>query len=94
LFVKISISKDQIVTMTSGPLKYKTEFQLMPNGNVAYQFTKDICIDIINETFTKEKKEFLEYYMGTEALNSALIHLTPKKVSSFPDRSEYFTANI
>lgn len=94
LLVMASISKDYVVTLTAGPLKYETPYELIPGENMTYQFTKDIGIDIANKTFTKEKKEFLEYYMGTDALNSALMHLTPKRVSSLPDRSEYFTANI
>lgn len=94
LLVMASISKDYVVTLTAGPLKYETPYELIPDENMTYQFTKDIGIDIANKTFTKEKQEFLRYYMGSKFFESALKMITPKKISTLPNKSKYFIADI
>ncbi|EKR89737.1 hypothetical protein LEP1GSC163_0194 [Leptospira santarosai str. CBC379] len=94
LYVMISISENRKVTLTAGPLKYIAGYDSIPSMNVRYQFCKEISIDVANKTFTKEKQEFLRYYMGTKDFESALKMITPKKISTLPDRSKYILADI
>ncbi|MDO6383390.1 hypothetical protein [Leptospira santarosai] len=94
LYVMISVSENRQVTLTAGPLKYIAEYDSVPSANFRYQFCKEILIDVANKTFTKEKQEFLRYYMGTKDFESALKMITPKKISTLPDRSKYILADI
>ncbi|EKR82537.1 hypothetical protein LEP1GSC084_1071 [Leptospira interrogans serovar Medanensis str. L0448] len=94
LCVMISISENRTVTMTAGPLKYMIEYDAIPSANFRYQFCKEISIDVFNKTFTKEKQEFLRYYMGSKFFESALKMITPKKISTLPNKSKYFIADI
>ncbi|WP_167883773.1 hypothetical protein, partial [Leptospira stimsonii] len=94
IIVSVEISKERIVTMLAGPLSYNCDFDRIPNASINYQFTKEIVVDVINETFGSEKKAFLEYYMGVEKFSEALVSMTPKKVASFPDRTKFVIASI